>query len=243
MQLKDVQETWNTLGQEDAFWAVLSDPQKRGNRWQVDEFFATGQNDIRAVMDYVDTLSIRPARGRALDFGCGVGRLSQALGDYFEEVIGVDIAPSMLDLARKHNRHGDKCRYVLNEADNLAIFPDNSFDFVYSKLVLQHIPPPFSKTYINEFIRVLAPGGLIIFQLPSEQKLTPAAHLRRFVKRVLPASLRKRYTELRYGNIPMFPLTKKEVLEVVEGAGATMLDAKEYLASDWLTMRYTLTKQ
>jgi SAM-dependent methyltransferase len=56
----------------------------------------------------------------------------------------------------------------VNPADDLRLFPDNSFDLVYSNIVLQHMEPRYSESYIGEFIRVLKPGGMTYFQLPAE---------------------------------------------------------------------------
>jgi SAM-dependent methyltransferase len=146
---------------------------------------------------YVDALSFPLRRGRALDFGCGVGRLTQALSRRFHQCDGVDIAPSMIKLARKYVRpwrrlwsevgrllsgrpqwadcwagvvrvlKGPNCRFVLNASNDLALFGDDTFDFIYSSLVLQHMKPEYSQNYIKEFLRVLAPGGLAVFQIPS----------------------------------------------------------------------------
>ena len=78
---------------------------------------------------------------RALDFGCGVGRLTQALADYVDHAVGVDIAPSMIELARRHNTHGSRCEYIVNDTDHLSRFADQIFDVVYTGRVLQHIAP------------------------------------------------------------------------------------------------------
>jgi SAM-dependent methyltransferase len=134
----------------------------------VGEFFQTGADEVAAAVDYVTSLGVTPSRKRALDFGCGVGRLTQALANYFNEVYGVDIAPSMLELARRYNRQGDKCKFVLNEVDDLRQFTDGYFDFIYTSIVLQHMEPAFSKNYIREFMRVSAPGGIVLFDVPSE---------------------------------------------------------------------------
>jgi ubiquinone/menaquinone biosynthesis C-methylase UbiE len=80
---------------------------------------------------------VNPAR--ALDFGCGVGRLAQALLPRFERVDGVDIAPSMLELAARYNKDPARCVFHLNERADLALFPDRSFTFIYTSLVLQHV--------------------------------------------------------------------------------------------------------
>jgi len=174
MRLDDLQRTWETLGETDPFWAILTDPSKKNNRWDPEEFFATGDTEIDCLMDSVAALSISLKLGRALDFGCGVGRLTQALCRHFKECVGVDIAASMIRRARAHNRFGDRCQYYVNEADDLRIFAAHHFDFIYSNIVLQHIPPKYSARYIQDFVRVLAPGGLAVFQVPSEVARGPA---------------------------------------------------------------------
>lgn len=173
MELERLRRTWNELGHTDPFWAILSYPGKECNKWDVAEFFRTGEAEIDEIMKYVETLGVSLCRRRALDFGCGAGRLSQALCRHFQECDGVDIASSMIELARKFNRHGDRCRYHLNTAPDLMLFEDNTFDFVYCNIVLQHIPPEYSARYVVEFLRVLDWNGLAVFQLPS-QPLAPA---------------------------------------------------------------------
>lgn len=166
--LRELQQSWDEFGRRDPLWAILTVPEKVNRKWKTREFFKTGEDEIRGVMRYVDALGVPLARRKALDFGCGVGRLTQALCRYFEQGCGVDIAPSMVELAARYNRHGDRCRYFVNPAGDLSLFRGDTFDFVYSNIVLQHMRPELSKNYVREFLRVLAPGGLLIFQLPSE---------------------------------------------------------------------------
>ncbi len=175
MDLKELQKHWNEFGKRDPLWAILSSPQKRNRRWELAEFFKTGEDEIAQVMASVDQQGIARPTKRALDFGCGVGRLTQALCGYFDQCCGVDIAETMIDLARKYNRHGAKCQYFLNDRDDLAIFETGSFDFIYSNIVLQHISPEYSRNYIKEFMRILEPGGLLIFQIPSHPKVMASA--------------------------------------------------------------------
>jgi SAM-dependent methyltransferase len=168
MDLEELQANWDKFGKTDPLWSIITAPSKRGGRWDADEFFATGCREIAAVMAYVQSLGVVLRKGRALDFGCGVGRLTQALCAYFAACDGVDIAPSMIELARRYNKFGEKCRYHLNEVPNLSLFADNSFEFIYSSVTLQHMRPDYSAAYLKEFLRVLAPGGLAVFQLPGE---------------------------------------------------------------------------
>ena len=169
MRFPALRRHWERLGRKDPYWAVLTDPEKRGGRWDVAEFFDSGAAEIQRVLDRAHRLEIVPERRRALDFGCGAGRLTQALASHFDRCDGVDISPSMLRLATHHNRHPDRCTYHLNSTPDLARFGDESFDFVYSTLVLQHMEPQYSKNYMRELVRVLAPTGLLVFQLPSQR--------------------------------------------------------------------------
>lgn len=169
MKFEQLQVNWDKFGKVDPLWAILTNSEKRNNKWNVDEFFRTGEAEIDGVIQYINSLQLPRRRQKALDFGCGAGRLTQALCRYFDQCYGVDIAPSMIELAEKYNRYGSKCHYYTNSAQDLSLFEDNSFDFIYSNIVLQHMEPEYSKNYIKEFIRVLAHDGLLIFQIPSER--------------------------------------------------------------------------
>src|SRR5665647_199279 len=142
--LQDLRSNWNEFGLTDPLWAIATDPEKKGNKWELDEFFDRGVREIDALMDHLESRHISIPKGRALDFGCGVGRLTQALARLFNVVDGVDIAPSMIELANKYNRYGDRCRYYVSDAD-LSLFEDGAFDFIYTSFVLQHIKPVYSK--------------------------------------------------------------------------------------------------
>jgi len=189
MDIKSLQRQWDRFGRKDPLWAVLSLPEKRHGRWNEQEFFETGRTEIAAVLRRAGDLGVTLERSRALDFGCGVGRLSQALAELFDGCDGVDIAPSMIALAEKYNRFGQRCRYHLNDRPDLRLFPDRSFSFVYSNLVLQHMPSELSRLFIAEFLRVLAPSGLLVFHIPAEPFPEAALASRRSVcDRPLPPS-------------------------------------------------------
>ncbi len=163
MDIEDLQSNWETFGRTIPMRSIVW----RTEPWEAEEFFATGREGIAHSMSQLDALGVRPS-GRALDFGCGIGRLTQALGEYFDEVVGVDIAASMIDQARNLNTLGDRCRYVVNVRDDLTQFDDATFDFVYSHIVLQHVGPDLARAYVAEFIRILRPGGIAMFQIPSQ---------------------------------------------------------------------------
>ena len=168
MRLRRLQRNWELLARNDPLWAVLSAPEWRGEDSDHELFFEQGHGVVGAVLSHLDAHGVAPGRERVLDFGCGVGRLTQALAHHFALCDGVDISPAMLEQARRHNRHGDRCRYHLNEVDDLRRFDDASFDLVLSVLVLQHMEPRHATRYLAEFVRVLRPGGGLYVQVPVE---------------------------------------------------------------------------
>jgi SAM-dependent methyltransferase len=175
MRLSALQRVWEDWAQADPLWAILSDPAKSQRRWDRDEFFATGRDEIRTVMRSLTDRGICVRRHRCLDFGCGVGRLTQGLGEFFEICDGVDISPTMIQEAKKNNMHPDRCFFWLNDQADLKMFPSKSFDLIYSNIVLQHIQPDISERYVKEFVRLLVDGGIAVFQVPSKLIGPPAA--------------------------------------------------------------------
>jgi SAM-dependent methyltransferase len=166
-QVDDVVEAWESLAQRDPLWAILSSPEKKGNEWNRAEFFQTGVAQIDQLMQTLRHHEISVDTDTVLDFGCGVGRLSQALLPYFDSVIGVDVAPTMISLAQELNKDPARCSYFLNQQEDLKLFRDKQFCFIYSIIVLQHLPPGLAYKYLAEFVRILRPNGLLVFQLPS----------------------------------------------------------------------------
>ena len=248
MNLKHLQRNWDELARTDPLWAVLTDPSKRGNRWDRDEFFATGAGEVYALMHHIESLGLSLPRSKALDFGCGVGRLTQPPADHFEETWGVDIAPSMIEQARNYNRHGDRCHYRVNNTGNLGFFADQTFDLVFSLLTLQHMPPQYAKAYLREFLRVLHPGGLLVFQTAGEQTAVPkgpAAKLRRFLRRLTPRPFVLAYRKLRYGHlIEMYGIPRDEMVAFLEAGGARVLDVQQDTSAGggWTSFRYYAVK-
>jgi len=161
--LSRLRRDWTRLGDTDPLWAVCVDPARKDGRWDLSEFNASGKTEIAFLIGELDRLGLGVRRERALDFGCGVGRLSGALLSYYGSVTGVDISPPMVELAGRLN---PGCDYVLNDAPDLRLAGDASFDLVYSSLVLQHIPPALARGYLAEFVRVARPGGVIALLVP-----------------------------------------------------------------------------
>jgi SAM-dependent methyltransferase len=166
--LDDVCTVWEAQAQADPLWAVLSEPDKRGRRWDVPAFFATGEEHVAKTLARFRDLGGAPLGAElAIDFGCGVGRLTQALARRFRRAIGIDVSPTMVSVARRLNACGERAEYVLNQQVGLPFVADRSVDLVLSFITLQHLRPALAEAYLREFFRVVRPGGAVIFQIPS----------------------------------------------------------------------------
>lgn len=164
---REQQQAWRDWGDLNPLYAILTDPKYR-HGGDVGEFYASGAGIVNAVLHETSQLGLAESRRSALDFGCGVGRLTFPLADHFDEVVGVDVSPTMIAKAQELHQRSERCRFVVNQVDDLSIFPSESFDFVTSLLVLQHLPSTEAiESFLGEFVRVLRVGGAIVFQLPT----------------------------------------------------------------------------
>jgi len=249
MKLDDTRRNWHALGKQDPLLAILTYKEKRGGKWEINEFFETGVREVRATFNYLRGLGINLKGGRALDFGCGVGRLTQALVPRFEETVGVDIASSMINLANRYNRYPEKCDYLVNTADNLRLFPEKSFDFIFSKITLQHVEPRYAKNYIREFLRLAKPEGIILFQLPTESvgEAEASPLLRSRVKTLLPSFVLATYYRVKHHFSPMlemYGVPHDEVLAIVAEGNGKVIDSRENQDSGekWRSFSYVAVK-
>ncbi len=225
--LDKLQENWEGYAQVDPLWAICTDSLRRGNKWTKEDFFETGKTEIGRVMAYLRSLGLPlDVRSTVLDFGCGVGRLTRALAHYFPECWGVDISPTMVRLAQEFNKDRSACHFWLNESDDLTRFPDESFGFVYTSIVLQHIRRKHVERYLTELIRVLKTGGVFVFQVPEREKASFVGKLRNKV------GFRRRMTRLRGRknldafHMEMHCISEKELRELLAREPVRIVDVQ-----------------
>jgi glycosyltransferase involved in cell wall biosynthesis/SAM-dependent methyltransferase len=238
-RLRRLRRSWQKLGEDDARWAVLTDERMRHGGWDEGTFFATGRQEVDALLRRLSELDAMPRQVVALDFGCGVGRLTQALARHFEEVIGVDIAASMIERARMHDRSDGRCTFVLNEGDDLSFQPSASVDLVYTSRVLQHMDPGLAARYLRELMRIMRPDGTLVFQLPAEPAATPVGRL----LRILPepaVNLARRIYQRSAVTMEMHAIPEAEVRSIIGDAGGVVLhaDPDSSAGPRWRSLRY-----
>ena len=167
--LRKSQLYWDSFAASDPLWAVLAFPEMSGGRWALSEFMKSGEREIALLFHRLAELQLPVPRRSGLDFGCGVGRLTQALARRLDFVVGADLSPVMIDLARKLNQYADRAEYLCTAETGLETLPPRTFQLIYSNIVLQHVASDLSLRYLEEFFRLLEPEGLLVFQLPSHK--------------------------------------------------------------------------
>lgn len=223
MKYKTSVKNWEGLAQYDALWSILTDGNKKGEKWNVQEFFNSGSKEIDAAFSALKENGIEVSKTtKAIDFGCGAGRLTRALCDRFDKVVGVDASNTMIDLARKGNKDKeDKISFALNQDGDLNFIPSGTVSFAMSFIVLQHIPYPQSLNFISEFVRILEPGGLAVFQVPTKdvRKLSTWQKFKSTVR------VRERLALIGIGKgfqMDMHVLDKGEISKAVLGQGGVI---------------------
>lgn len=232
--LTDVTRRWTHLGEHDPMWAALTDPRRRRGGWDAAEFLRTGRVEIGAVLRTLAGLGVGPTMGTALDFGCGPGRLTAALAACgFDHAIGVDVSATMLATARDLV-DDPRCEFRHNTGPQLNGVATDSVDLLYSCRVLQHMPPSLAHGYIAEFVRVVRPGGVAVFQIPAE----PASGVAGSVLRRMPQKLS---TRLRRG-MQMHGTPPVEIVRVVAGAGGVTvsIDDDASAGTRWVSYLYVV---
>lgn len=154
---------WHKFGELDPYYGVLtSDKYKNENITEAtkEHFFYTGVEHMRTCLDVAKTHFSLPSRGRALDFGCGVGRLTCAMAPYFLEVVGLDISPAMLTEARKESTKRALNNIVYDVSTEESRYAPDSYDFIHSFLVFQHIPVPKGEYIIKKLLGSLKCHGV-----------------------------------------------------------------------------------
>jgi SAM-dependent methyltransferase len=220
--LERLRSTWRVLGEEDPLWAILSRPDKRGNRWNIDEFFKSGEVEIAGIENYCASLNRPERRDVALDFGCGVGRLTRALSTRSANVIGVDISSSMIGRAKELHADLSNVRFVENVQPDLRFVDDASVDFVYSVITLHHMPAALQRNYIAEFMRILSPRGVAVFQIASGYSDDLRGVAYRTIPNWLLAPLRRRIHDVDAA-AEMHTLEESDVTAIVRDAGRSVL--------------------
>jgi ubiquinone/menaquinone biosynthesis C-methylase UbiE len=100
-----------------------------------------------------------------LDVGCGIGRILKPFSKYFKKAVGIDINSNILADAKKYIGNIKNIELIQNDGNSIP-FEENTFDYVYSGGVLQHIPDiDVIINYFHEGLRVLKTNGILNYSI------------------------------------------------------------------------------
>jgi ubiquinone/menaquinone biosynthesis C-methylase UbiE len=134
--------------------------------WFIDTFWFRGQG--RVLRQRAVTLARLQPGDAVLDVGCGTGTLAMEVARRVGRagragrVAGVDPSPEQIARARSKaaGRHVP-IEFQIGVIEQLA-FPDQTFDVVFSTLMMHHLPQSLKRQGLTEIARVLKPGGRLV---------------------------------------------------------------------------------
>ena len=219
-------KAWETLGRVDPYWAVISNDAYHG-RHLTDQQLAAF---LKSGTDHVDDIwrTCRRVFGddfaprRVLDFGCGVGRVTLPLARRVDAVVAIDIADSMLAVARELlERHG-VANVELMRSDPTLSAIRGPFDLVHSVIVLQHIPPAAGLTLVRHLVELAGDTGVVVLHVLYHNPFRRSA-LARLAHRLV-APFRDRYR--RVPEILMNPYPLNTLFKLIQDAGVRQIHAE-----------------
>jgi SAM-dependent methyltransferase len=230
------EQAWEDWGRVDPLWAIVTDADRKNGTWDLDEFFRSGQEAIDSLLGEGAEYGVPMQFGRGLDFGCGVGRLTRAIGNHVSRVVGLDISSSMIDRARALDGGRSGLEFAVHRDTDLRAFEDGSVDVVCSLLVLQHIPSvTLIENYLREFVRVLAPGGFLMVNLPDRVVPPPVSWRGRIRARTRALAAMRRigvspaflYRHFNWSpDMPMTAIPSDRVGAVITASGGRVLESR-----------------
>jgi SAM-dependent methyltransferase len=155
-------KAWRKWGVDDPYFGVLADDRFAAAHIDQsrEQFFATGRDFVSGLIATVERHYGPLRRGRALDHGCGVGRLTLPLAVTFGEIVALDVSPAMLTEATANATRAGHLNIRFGAADDQLTLADGQFDLVNSHLVIQHVPVRRGMILLDALIDRVAPGGV-----------------------------------------------------------------------------------
>jgi ubiquinone/menaquinone biosynthesis C-methylase UbiE len=164
---EQMKRDWNERAREDARWYINS--LRHGQTEE--EFDETGRRDVESrVKEELPILvgDRDPRSLRALEIGCGIGRLTKHLAGIFGEVYGTDVSSEMIRQGQERLRSYHNIHLRETNGSDFADFPDEYFDFIISVIVFQHVPSKeIVLSNIRDAYRLLKPGCVFKFVVRS----------------------------------------------------------------------------
>jgi SAM-dependent methyltransferase len=228
-------DAWRALGATDPYFAVLTDPRFReADRPGParDAFFQSGEDDIARLFEEVALEYPDFAPRRALDFGCGVGRLLLPLARRVPEVVGADVSRAMLAEAQHNTAQARLGNITLIASDAAGYRQSGTFDLVHSCIVFQHIPRRTGMTIVRDLVDRLNPDGVAALHFVYAIRKPRWWRIGHWARKTIPGA--HGTANLLRGRSVTSPLMQMNAYSLAE-IYATIYDCGARRVSGWLT--------
>jgi len=225
-------QIWEGLAEKDAYFAVSTYDEFRGSNIDdaaKEKFFASGREHVEMMWhEFEEKLGAIPKPMRALDYGCGVGRILIPLAERSEQVTGVDISPKMLVEAGE-NLSTAGCgafRLITDEEFDADVA---TYDFVHTFIVIQHIKPELGLSVIRKMIDRLAKGGCGMIHFTHTDPSPFFQRMRSSLYRDVPGAfgVRNVLRGTSERHMPMHLYSREKVYEIMDTLGCTRLSTSQ----------------
>lgn len=236
-------EVWQSLGEQDADWAVETRENRKHGGWSEDleAFYATGRVRVEQALALVPEVG----HGKALDWGAGTGRLSFTLAEKFDRVTCVDVSTSMQAILRTRAAERNITNLDIVHVDQFV--GDGTYDFALSLITMQHFS---NREMVEEALRAmvaaLKPGGWMIVEIPESPhnlryRIQPRLQVYRVLRRlgVSPKTLHDKG----FSGIRMLCIPRGWVKGTLAAAGADVTEVTEYRGTSHQLLWYVAQKR
>lgn len=209
--MSKAEKEWEKFGQTNPYYAVTTldeFKEENLNKSAKEIFFQSGEDYTRRIWQVVETHFVSNfAPQNAIDFGCGVGRLTVALAKRCRKITGIDISESMLKEGRINAANFGLDNVDFKRDGNNLLKIQGEFDFIHSFVVFQHINPEIGIEIFEKLVKMLKRNGIgIVHFAYSKGKTTVAQKLRFQLYRDFSWLHTVRNIVLRKGNEQFMPM-------------------------------------
>jgi SAM-dependent methyltransferase len=224
---------WEAVGESAPHQSVLTYDSYSPDQFAENEtsFFESGKGDRDLILALLRRVG-RPVGDfrRCLEYGCGVGRVTAQLAATFPEVVALDISRAHLRLAQAYLARLGRANVSFLQSTQEDLHPGTGYDLWFSRLVLQHNPPPVTLYILDRMFAGLALRGVAIVHVPT-YRIGYSFNITDYLAGRLGEEMEMHVTP------------QKEILELAWRHGCCLLDVREEpVPAEWLTNIFVFQK-
>jgi len=212
---KNPRKDWEQFGRDDPFYGVFSSNEYSGKLFDDDSvkrLYGSGDKHVKCILALAARhFDFHPV-GDALDFGCGVGRLTLPLAEAFDNACGLDISEGMLSTAREAAKLRGIENVRFERISSGEQIPKARYQFVHTYITLQHMIVSEGERRFNELVGALSDGGVGAIHFTYGHVDGAIAHtLREILKRNAIARGLSNIMKKRAWNYPVMAMSKYSI--------------------------------